>query len=132
MFFFSLSSAFSGETTYKANAENMLELYNRKGELIGIAKKERGRFVFYDNDRLNFTEKDKNSWEMYNQKDEFVGTLKKDKARFTIYYKQENYMGIILESGKLMPRGHRTGTTQLTPEAAKLYLNVLEGIDKIK
>jgi hypothetical protein len=129
---FSLSSAFSGEIKDKFKDENMLELYNRKGDLIGIAKREKGHFVFYDNDALSFREKDKNVWEMYNRKDEFVGTLKKDKSRFSIYDKKEKYMGIILESEKLMPRGHRTGTTQLTPEAAKLYLDILEGIEKIK
>ncbi len=131
-FFFSPATSFSDETKRNVKEEDTWELYSRKGEFLGNVKKEKERFIFYDKDEINFKEKDENAWEMYNREDEFVGTLKREKDKFRIYDKHEKYLGLILESKRLMPRGHVTRITQLTPEAAKLYLDVLEAIEKIK
>lgn len=130
--FFSFSAAISGEIKTEKKDPNVWEAYSPEGEFVGTIKKEKERVIFYDKDEIKLKDKDKNEWEMYNQKDEFVGTLIKNKEHFKFYNKQEKYQGIIIGSKKLMPRGHRTNTTQLTPEAAKLYLDVLEAIEKIK
>jgi len=130
--FFSFSLAFSGEKRPGSKDGNTWEAYNPKGEFVGTLKKEKERFIFYDKDEIKLKAKDKDVWEIRNQKDEFLGTLKKDKGEFRFYDKQEKYMGLILESKNLMPSGHRLRTTQLTPEAAKLYLGILEAIKNIK
>ena len=132
LFFLGLPPAFSGEIRHELKDISSWETYNPEGEFVGTIKKEKERFIFYDKDEIDLKEKDKNEWEMYNQKGEFMGTLFKKKGHFMIYDKQKKYSGVIIESKRLMPRGHRTRTTQLGPEAAKLYLDVLEALEKIK
>lgn len=131
---FSLSVAFSGEVKPKINDETMWDLYSPKGEFLGKIKKEKERFVFYDKDEISLEKTDKNKWKMRNQENEFVGTLQKDKGkdRYKFFDKQEKHLGVILESKKLMPRGHRSDVTQLSPEAAKFYLDVLNAIETIE
>jgi len=145
LLFFSFSAAISGEIKPEKKDSNVWKAYSPEGKFVGTIKKEKKRVIFYDKDQIKLKDRDKNEWnkmrhqekaekewDMYNHKDEFVGTLIKTKEYFKIYDKQKKYQGIIIGSKKLMPRGHMTKTTQLTPEAAKLYLDVLEAIEKIK
>jgi hypothetical protein len=132
LLFFSFSLAFSGERRPAAKDPNKWQAYNQKGEVVGTIIKEKERFIFYDKDEIKLKEKGRSVWGLYNQNDEFLGTLEKDKEKFRFYDKQEKNMGLILESKNLMPSGHRLRTTQLTPEAAKLYLGILEAIKNFK
>jgi hypothetical protein len=90
--------------------------------------------VFYDKDEITLKPKGKNVWEMYMQEDEFVGTVEKFKERFRYHDKNENYIGTILETKSLLPRGGgvKNKTTIISPGAAKFYLNVLEAIENIE
>jgi hypothetical protein len=143
LFFFGLSPAFSGERSQNSKDQALYEAYNPKGEYVGTIKKEKTRFIFWDKDEINLREKDKNEWEimphqkkaekewdMYNQKDEFVGTLIKKEGNFKIYDKDKKYIGVIIESNKLLVKPRKP--SPFAPEAAKLYLDVLEAIEKIE
>ena len=130
-FFLSVSSAFSDD---KATDPKVWDVYNRKGAYIGTVVKENKHFVFYDKDEITLKPKGDNVWEMYMQKDEFVGTVEKFKERFRYYDKHENYIGTILGTKSLLPRGSgvKNKKTIIGPGAAKFYLNVLEAIENIE
>ena len=127
-----LSTTVSSDRRQESKTQDSWEAYNPKGEYVGIVKKDKKRFVFYDKDEIELRVKGKNEWEMYNQKDEFVGTLIKKSENLMIYDKQKKYRGVIIGSKNLMPRAHRTKTTQLPPETAKLYLYVLKALEQIQ
>ena len=74
--------------------------------------------------------KGKHEWEMYNRNGDFVGTLQKtEEDNFTFFDEEGNYLGLILKSGKWKPKGVNP---RITPEDARLYLDVLEAIKAIK
>lgn len=145
--FFGLSPASSGERRQEPKDQAFWETYNQEGEYVGTIKKEKKRFIFYDKDEINLKKKAKSEWEMYNQIDEFVGILKKEERSYKFYDKQERYLGLILlESKQLMPRGynikkkkmagdqiaHKRTASKITPETARLYLYIVEAIEKIE
>ena len=76
----------------------------------------------------------KDAWDVYHAKRGLIAKLIKEKGKevFKLYDKEEQYVGLILESKSLMPRTARTRTTSVTPEEARLYLDVLEAFDEIK
>lgn len=76
----------------------------------------------------------KGAWEVYHAKRGLIAKLIKEKGKevFKLYDNKEQYVGLILQSKSLMPRTARTRTTSVTPEEARLYLDVLEVFDEIK
>lgn len=83
--------------------------------------------------RLAITPKDQNEWEMLNHNGDVVGTLKRtEKGSYKFYNRGGQYIGLILHSGKWIPPDARRSYTTITPEAAQLYLDVLNVIETIK
>ena len=83
--------------------------------------------------RLAITPKDQNEWEMLNHNGDVVGTLKRtEKGSYKFYDRGGKYVGLILGSGKWIPPDARRSYTTITPEAAQLYLDVLNVIETIK
>jgi hypothetical protein len=73
--------------------------------------------------------KGQNKWEMLNQNGDIVGTLKgTEEGNYKFYNRGGGYVGLILHSGKWIPRDSRRSYTTITPEEAQLYLNALEAI----
>lgn len=127
--FFSASLVISGQPPAAESEKAMWDAYNPKGERVGTIKEENGHYVFYDKDKIDLRQGDKeNEWKMVNQKNEFVGTLRYDKDvdLWRIYDRQDKFIGSILKSGALLPLGHRRKMTRVPPEAARLYLHALE------
>ena len=84
-------------------------------------------------EQLAITPKGQNEWEMLNQNGDVVGTLKRtEKGSHKFYNRGGKYVGLILYSGKWIPRDARRRYTTITPEAAQLYLDVLNVIETIK
>ena len=83
-------------------------------------------------DEIVLKAKEKEVWEMHNEKGEFIGMLKKHREGFMWYDKGEGFMGLILTSKKLLPKGYRTRTTKISPELAKAYLDVLKAMEKME
>lgn len=77
-------------------------------------------------------EKEKDTWEMQNKMGEKIGTLQRDKGVYRFFDNNQEFMGSILESKQLMPKGFRSRSTKITPEQAQLYLDLLEAIKTIK
>jgi hypothetical protein len=81
---------------------------------------------------LKANEKEKNTWEMQNKKGEIIGTLKKEGDVYRFFDNNQDFMGSILESKQLMPKGFHGRTTKISPELAQLYLDLLEALKTIK
>ena len=78
-------------------------------------------------------QKGENEWEMLNQNGDVVGRFERtEKGNYKFYNRHGKYIGLILRSEKLIPRDARRSYTTITPEAARLYLDVLEVIKTIK
>jgi len=77
--------------------------------------------------------KGQNEWEVLNQNGNVLGTFKRtEKGNYKFYNTGGGYVGLILHSGKLMPREASRSYTTITPEEAQLYLDVLEAIKTIR
>jgi len=77
--------------------------------------------------------KGQNEWEMLNQNGDVVGRVERtEKGNYKFYDRGGGYVGLILHSGKWIPRDARRSYTTITPEAAQLYLNVLKVIETMK
>ena len=88
--------------------------------------------AFSDEIVLKANEKDKNTWQMQNKKGDMIGTLKKEGDVYRFFDKNQEFMGSILESKRLMPKGYRSRSTKISPELAQLYLDILEALKTIK
>ena len=95
--------------------------------------------LFYSSSLPAFSEqletrpKGPNEWEMLSQNGGVVGTLKRtEKGNYKFYNKGGKYGGLILSSGKWIPPDARRSYTTITPEAARLYLDVLKVIKTVK
>ena len=78
-------------------------------------------------------QKGENEWEMLNQNGDVVGRFERtEKGNYKFYNRHGKYIGLILRSEKLIPRDARRSYTTITPEAARLYLDVLGVIKTIK
>ncbi|SPD76307.1 exported hypothetical protein [uncultured Desulfobacterium sp.] len=95
-------------------------------------------FVFLFSSSQSFSgeiilkEKEKDTWEMQNKTGEKIGTLKRDQGVYRFFDNNQEFMGSILESKQLMPKGFRSRSTKITPELAQLYLDLLDAIKTIK
>ena len=77
--------------------------------------------------------KGQDEWEMFNQNGNVVATLKRtEKGSYKFYSRGGQYVGLILCSGKWIPRDARRSYTTITPEAAQLYLDVLKVVKNMK
>lgn len=80
-------------------------------------------------EELTTRPKGQNEWEMLNQNGVVLGTLKRtEKGNHKFYNRGGGYVGLILHSGKWIPRDSRSNHTTITPQEAQLYLYVLEAI----
>jgi hypothetical protein len=76
--------------------------------------------------------KGQNEWAMHDDSGALVGTLKKtEKGNFKFYDQSGGYVGLIVETGKWIPRDARRSYTSITPEEAQLYLDALKAIETL-
>ncbi len=84
-------------------------------------------------EQITPTQKGDAKWEMYGANGGFVGTLERtEKGSFKFFNEDGNYLGLILESGTLLPKDASRSYTRITPEEARFYLDVLKAIATIK
>lgn len=84
-------------------------------------------------EQLTTRPRGENEWEMLNRNGKVVGTLTKtEKGSYKLFDGGGKYVGLILNSGKLLPRDASRSYTTITPEEAQLYLDVLEAIKTIR
>jgi hypothetical protein len=73
--------------------------------------------------------KGQNEWEVLNHNGSVIGSFQKtEKGSYKFYNSGGKYVGLILDSGKWIPRDARRSYTTITPEDAQLYLDVLGAI----
>ena len=76
--------------------------------------------------------KGQNEWAMYDDGGALVGSLKRtEKGNFKFYDQSGGYVGLIVETGKWIPRDARRSYTSITPEEAQLYLDALKAIEAL-
>jgi hypothetical protein len=76
--------------------------------------------------------KGQDDWALYDENAAFLGTLKRTKeGNFKFYDKSGEYMGLIVDAGRWIPRDARRSYTSITPEEARLYLDALKAIDTL-
>lgn len=88
--------------------------------------------AFSDEIMLKAKDKEKDTWEMHSKTGEKIGTLKREKGIYRFFDNNQEFMGTILESKRLMPKGFHSRRTSISPEQAKFYLDLLEALKTIK
>jgi len=69
---------------------------------------------------------------MHDRNGALAGTLKRtEKGNFKFYDQGGGYVGLIVETGKWIPRDARRSYTSITPEEAQLYLDALKAIETL-
>jgi len=71
-------------------------------------------------------------WEIENQAGEFVGTLERGEINFKLYDKDHTFFGYIRPEGSWNPKYADKDISSISPEMAKLFLDVSNALPSIK
>jgi hypothetical protein len=143
-----VSPSFSERSIKDAEKPAGLEVYNREGKSVGVARRIEGKLVFFDSEAVTFKKRNNNEWAIYNARDQHVGKLTRRKDHLLLTDNNGRFTGLSLsikERPQALGVNAKSTTSSLKDEfefistvtkslkieheAAVLYYNVMKALE---